>query len=744
VRRAAIVYFSLVLPLLVAEAQDPHGVQPPSRLKVGVALSGGGVKGFAHVGALRVIEDVGLPIDVVTGTSMGSFIGGLYAVGYSVDEIDSVLHSIDWREMFEDRGPRSGQSLDHRLVEEGRLLTLPLRGGQIDLPRGLIFGQRISQELARLFFRAWDARDFQRLPIPFGAVAADLADGQGILLTSGYLPEAIRASTSLPSVFDPIAIDGRTLIDGGVTRNLPAEDALSLGADVLICVDVSEPVLPVDSLRTLIDVMVQAVGFRMLESARKQRGLCDVLIMPDMKGVDIFDLDRTDELIARGEKASDEVRRSLQALLASIPPDTTDRKTRRPSLLRRPDSVYINALTIEGASGANQAAVRRAMRLSLPVALSSDDLDRVVERVYNTQRFSRVTYRLEPRPAVEEAAVAAMLVVNVVEAEGDRMSVGLRYDSDYQAAILARFSFADVFGYNTRLVANLRLGELVRLGGTLTTPMGFGPRARLLSSAEISRTPIDLFSGGVRTSSVVVHILEGGLSVGGLLRPYLAASLGIRGELYDLDPRIAGETGVSFSFLDETSSLVLAEGQLRLDTFDRLTFPTRGTKLSVRSTVSIGPLSSDTFGQHSIDVESRFPFGSRLSFVARAVAGRTFGTGTPIHYRFFAGGLFPLDDVAGRHIPLLGYELQELAGVNMRALRAGLQFEIRQDVFLGAMWNAAAAGETWSWPVEPGDFAGGIGFSAGVRSPVGPVILMLTSGGTDGPYELHLSVGHFF
>jgi NTE family protein len=299
-----------------------QGVAPPDstdRMKIGVVLSGGAVKGFTHVGVLRVIESVGLPVDVVTGTSMGSFIGALYAVGYSVDSIDSLLHAVDWLGMFEDRSPRRRQSLDYRLVEEGGLLTLPVRRGQVDLPRGLISGQQISRALSRLFFKAWDIRDFHRLPIPFGAVAADLADGQGILLTSGHLPEVIRASTSIPSVFDPVVIDGRTLIDGGVTRNLPAEDAKLMGADALVCVDVSEPVLPVDSLETLIDVMVQAVGFRMLESAQKQRRLCDVLIQPDVKGVETFDVSRIDELISRGEKAAEQVRGSLETLLASIP-----------------------------------------------------------------------------------------------------------------------------------------------------------------------------------------------------------------------------------------------------------------------------------------------------------------------------------------------------------------------------------------------------------------------------------------
>ncbi len=153
--------------------------------RVGVVLSGGGVKGFAHVGALRVIEDAGLPVDVVTGTSMGSFIGGLYAIGYSVNQIDSLLHAEDWQALFEDDSPRRQQTLESRITDEGVLLSLPLRGGQVELPKSIVSGQRISQILSRLMFPAWDVRDFNALPVPFGALAADLANGDGVLLEFG-------------------------------------------------------------------------------------------------------------------------------------------------------------------------------------------------------------------------------------------------------------------------------------------------------------------------------------------------------------------------------------------------------------------------------------------------------------------------------------------------------------------------------------------------------------------------------
>ena len=744
-RLAVICLLSLtsVWTLRVAAQEIPIEADTHSP-RVGVVLSGGGVKGFAHVGALRVIEDAGLPVDVVTGTSMGSFIGGLYAIGYSVNQIDSLLHAEDWQALFEDDSPRRRQTLESRITDEGVLLSLPLRGGQVELPKSIVSGQRISQILSRLMFPAWDVRDFNALPVPFGALAADLANGDGVLLNSGHLPDAIRASISIPSIFDPVVIDGRTLIDGGVTRNLPAQDALALGADVIICVDVGEPVLPPDSLETLIDVMVQAVGFRMLESRRVQQRLCDVLILPEVKGIRSFDFDRTGELIGLGENAAERARQELIALRDSLFESRTETHSERPSLLGRPDSVYVGAVRIEGVSRPNENVVRRSMRLSMPSYLTQADLERAISRAYSTQRFSRVTYRIDPGDIGGSDAVGTTLVVQAVEKEDDRVSIGLRYDSDYQAAVLIRVALADLFGYNTRLVGNLRLGEVVQVGGTITTPLGFGPRARFVGEARVTRTPIDLFEDGSRASSVVAHVVEASLRAGGLVLKDLGSVVGVRAELFDIDPRIVGSSGVSFDFLDETSSLVFAEALLYLDTFDSVSFPSRGARITGRSSLSVGPLSSSTFGQHVLDAAGRMPVSSNVSLMGRVVVGRTVGGSTPVHYRFYAGGPFPFEMLTGRQFLLMGHELQEVAGSNLRAAWAGVQVRVRRDMYAGAVWNAASASESWSWQVDSAAFSGGVGVFAGIRTIVGPAQVMLTTRGADGPYELHLTVGHFF
>src|SRR6266487_3401355 len=209
------VLVACALPLCGARAQ-----------KVGVALSGGAARGLAHIGVLRVLEEAGVPVDVITGTSMGSVIGGLYAVGYTAAQLDTIVRTEDWLRLLTDPVDRRDLAVDRKFTEDHYLVTLPIERGGIKLPRSVVPGQRVSQLLTGLTWSAHPIRDF-------------------------------RASMALPSVFSPVELADTSVIDGGVIRNLPAQDARALGADVLICSDVTDPLEPRDSIVSLVDVLVQ-------------------------------------------------------------------------------------------------------------------------------------------------------------------------------------------------------------------------------------------------------------------------------------------------------------------------------------------------------------------------------------------------------------------------------------------------------------------------------------------------------
>ncbi|MCL7960091.1 MAG: patatin-like phospholipase family protein, partial [marine benthic group bacterium] len=280
------------------------GPSEGERPRIGLALSGGSARGFAHVGVLQVLEEAGVPVDAIAGTSMGSVVGGLYSSGLSTEELRAVAAEVDWDRMFSDAPDRRNLPVE-RKVEEGRtVFGLPIVDGAPRLPSGIVQGQRITQLLTGLTWHVHPVRDFRTLPVPFAAIATDAETGEAVVLDHGFLADAIRASLAIPSVFAPVEIEGRYLIDGGIVRNLPTPEVRALGADIVICSDVTKPLATADSLQTLVDILTQTMAFRTVERRDIDAELCDVMILPDIEGLNSADFASADEIIARGRAAA--------------------------------------------------------------------------------------------------------------------------------------------------------------------------------------------------------------------------------------------------------------------------------------------------------------------------------------------------------------------------------------------------------------------------------------------------------
>jgi len=291
---------SIVVGPTTATAQSAEEDRPT----IGLVLSGGSAKGLAHVGAIRVLESRGIHADVVTGTSMGSVVGGLYATGLSIDSIARAARDIDWGALMSDAVDRDSRSLEQRFEEQRTLLTLPMNDWRIGLPSGVVGGNRVLRELELLTWGHNTVRDFGNLPRPYAAIATDLETGEAVRLGDGVLARAIRASMAIPGAVEPIIIDGRLLTDGGLIRNLPAEDALDLGADVLICVDVTSELESSEELGSALDVVLQSVFFRSVDVTRQQRELCDVVVRTDTEDLSSMNFDAAEEWFERGAAAT--------------------------------------------------------------------------------------------------------------------------------------------------------------------------------------------------------------------------------------------------------------------------------------------------------------------------------------------------------------------------------------------------------------------------------------------------------
>jgi NTE family protein len=698
-----------------------------------LALSGGGAKGFAHIGLLKTLEELDVPVDIVTGTSMGAVLGGLYAGGYSSTELDSIANAQNWTEVFSDAARRRLRPLDQRVSDERTLISLPLDGSGIRLPTGIIAGQRVSQLLNRLLLPVSHVRDFAALPIAFGAVATDIETGEGEFFTEGYLPRVIRASMAIPSVFAPTEIGNRTYIDGGVSRNLPAGDAQALGADLLICSNVGDPLLPADSLSSFVDVLVQAMWYRAAASTQRQLKKCDVTIQPDMQDYGMFSFDSTAAIVERGRRAASRHRADLKALADSA----GGRGPNPKSKIDRTWRASIREIRVEGVDALLAQRVRALLNISPPASRTAEELSMAIDRVYAMDLFSQVTYRLVPHAA---GGRAVTLVVEAKRRTQERLRLGLRYSNAYRASILLNASFRDQLGLGATAEIDLRLGEVLKTGLRYTVPVRFQPRLGVTLEADARRLPIDLFSNDRRTSSVRATILGGGLQFGGILRNDYAAAVGVVGEGFIITENV----GDGNRFRDR-GEFLLGEAVLYVDTFNRANFATAGTQLLLRSSgTNDAVLSGRTFSQHLLEAEGRVPLTRHLTGIGTVILGRSLGDSLPLHRRYYLGGVISSRMFSDQQFRHLGYAVQELSGRTVQAVGLGVQVALPEDLFVSMRWNTARVAGQWTWAPGGGDFDSGFGVTVGANTLLGPVEVTLMSQRLGGPYAAGIEVGHDF
>ena len=263
------VLFSVSTALFAQEKQD---------LKVGLVLSGGGAKGLAHIGALEVIEDAGVRVDYIGGTSMGAIIGALYASGYSAKELDSIFRAVDFERLIQDDLPRSAKTFYEKEESEKYALTLPFNRFKISFPSSLSKGQNVYNLLYKLTDHVSDVNDFSKLPIPFFCIATNIETGKPVELNSGYLPQAISASGALPSLFNPVVIDDQILIDGGVVNNYPVNTLRAKGVDLIIGVDVQDSLVDRRELKSALNILTQISNYRTINDMHLKRDKTDVYI----------------------------------------------------------------------------------------------------------------------------------------------------------------------------------------------------------------------------------------------------------------------------------------------------------------------------------------------------------------------------------------------------------------------------------------------------------------------------------
>ena len=500
-RKPLILFFTRILFIAAIVGQENTSALIPTsgthkdRPKVGVVLSGGGAKGFAHIGTLKVLEEIGIPIDYIAGTSMGAIVGGLYAIGYDTHTIDSLIKQQDWPHLLSDGVYR--EYLPASLKDNPEFIfSLPYevqvkeRKGQVRLPQGVVIGQNLYSLFSNLTIGYQGSMDFNDFPIPFACVAADTRTASEVVLREGSLPEAIRASMAIPGMFAPVEKDSMLLIDGGIINNYPVDVVRDMGADIVIGVRMPDDQKKIEKERgTLSEVMSQLLDFTGQDKLKQNIANTHILITPNIYPYGTLDFESPgiDTIINRGEQAAREKMEELIALKRMLAiPDSVKGMQKIENPYIKMDTLKISSIRFEGLSKVEEEDMIKRMDLR-DNKITRRELEELTSQIYGSGLFTKVFYRLDGQSPFD-------LVFTVEEKSLNTIDIGLRFDIRDLSAILAHTSIRLNSSMNSVVDVTARLSRNSYLEVNYT--LNRGPFYRGGITGKISLNEIDIYKRG--------------------------------------------------------------------------------------------------------------------------------------------------------------------------------------------------------------------------------------------------------
>ena len=614
--------------------------KPPGRKKVVLVLSGGGARGSAHIGVIKVLEEYHVPVDMIVGTSMGSIVGGLYAGGWSSEDIDERITTMDWGGVFMDRLDRRDKSF-RRKEEDARFLIpikMRFKNWKPYIPSAVIGGQNLELLFQGLEIEATGERDFDKLPIPYRAVASDLATGKAVILSKGSLSKAMRASMALPGIFPPVEIDGEQLSDGGMAANFPIRIARALGADVVIGVDITSPLRKKEELGNILTRIDQVTG--LLTNANKEADMAavepqDIIIVPELGDITFSDFAKAKETIVRGEVAARDAEARLRALSVSDA-EWAEYMARHH---RRPESeLVVDKVVINNTSYLSDKIVDRKIKVPTGEPLVEEDLAKQISHLYGMDVFGTISHEFQPVDGQRT------LTLNVPPKPYSRNSLqfGFFMASDFNGD----FNF-DLTASHLFLPINRRAGEwrnIIQFGtNTLVgteyyQPLDTGLKWVFDGTAAYRRDLVSFFDAeGNAEAQYIFETIDGAARIGRVFGRWGQASVGVFRAWGEGRLRIGLPIFPAVNTNDGGIAL-----RFRVDTLDSVTWPRYGTHVRAEYHYSIESMGAQEKGQWAYAEAGQAMTFGRNTVSASAEISTIVSGATVIDNVYALGGLFRL------------------------------------------------------------------------------------------------------
>lgn len=695
------------------------------RPKIGLTLSGGGAKGLSHIGILKAIDSAGLRIDVVTGTSMGSIIGSLYAAGYTGNEIGQIARSIDWTTMFSNRPPLGLVNMNEKREYANYALEIPFEKGKAKFFSGFIEGEEIWLRFGELFYPVYPVKDFSKLPIPFACVATDAAAGKPVVLKKGEIVKAIRASMAIPSVFSAIPYENTLLIDGGVVRNFPVRDARALGADFVIGVNLSHGLLPADKLLSPVDMLYQIGFYKDAEDFAREASACNILIEPDLKDFTAASFASSDSILMIGDDTGSKyypIFKRLADSLRALYPDAIPKANRLP----RVDAVILDGFEIDGLKFSNVKDFEGKLGLRIGKAYNGKDFSDAVRRAFASDNFRRIAFFVEPREPGH-----AILRCEVEEIPRTFVKVGLHFHSYSNAALITTFSTRNLFFNRSKTYLKVNLGPNVRALTRHDQSFGQSQRWGSMLSVYTDRFRLPIYAAFNPVYEYKTRYSYFDLRFYKLMGTTTSLGFGIAREFVKLFPEVTPDEQL-------TGDIDYSAGYFfyQRNSLDLKSFPRQGSYIDFQAGVLFNQhtnfvftSSGDSFSSDSLNLPNHpyqrivlktgkyIPLGRRWTLITQ------FNTGFNLNYQdsyfnfFSVGGI---NDFIRNQIPFVGITENQIMTSSVAAYLVGAQFEPITNFVTTLRANV---GYYDIIDVDPSkwSFLSGYALSAGYRSPIGPI-----------------------
>jgi len=744
--RAALLFVGLIsLHLCFAQTQK-------ERPKIGLTLSGGGAKGMAHIGILQAIDSAGLKIDYITGTSMGSIIGAMYAAGYSGDDIEKLAHTLDWGLLFSTSPKLSAISIEEKSEYDKYALEIPFEKGKFKIGQGIIEGQELWLKFSEVFEPVYNITDFSKLSIPFTCIGTDLETGEAVKMDHGNIVTAIRASMAIPSVFTPVKYDDKLLVDGGVVNNFPVLDVKEMGADYVIGVSLSEGLSKAEELESALDILLQIGFFKDAADFQKHKSACDLYILPDLKGYSTGSFTNSDSIIEIGKETGKKYypyfKKLADSLDAIYGPDNFV-KDRIP----KNKAINISKYSIDGLKNTKENFFFGLLDLKDNKNYSHKQMSEGIRKVYGSRYYKIIRFDFLP-----DAKGTTNMHFHAEENPLTAIKFALNYTDFTNLGLKFNLTSRDLFLKESRALVSVSISENPRL---------YAEYFKYINKNRTSRAVLDYYY------EAIDFPVYNDFSLYERLRSYYSAfDLQLQQNINRFSYFGLGQQYIYSKIKTEETPSLVYDGHnhywhsylnFELNNANLKYFPTKGWIVKAQagyvynqnpkfeysyndSVVNSDSLAYnyDDYFRVSINANHYSELSSKFSWSQNLTIAYIIENDPYIADRFVVGGI---NEIIRNQVPFAGLNESEVRTGSIASLQMGLQYKLAKKTFITGRINAALydfQGAEFSKLTANDNLLTGYGLTFGYNSVIGPLEFTVMYCDQDGKVRNNVNFGFRF